>query len=132
MHLIVQKDGAIVYDGALAKLIDNEIVFLKLGLHLDYALFNDHEGLDVILAGQDGVILVIVLDLQIENNVIQDVTCGLTEVFYAFNDRDEELEPEIIVLAANEVLQTLLVLRVLLNQANERGWGQHGVGVIVL
>ena len=74
----------------------------------------------------------IVLYLQIKDYVVKNVLVGLTEIFDALEDRDELLEPEVFILAADVVLQALLVLGVLLDQSDEGSGFEHGVGVVIL
>ena len=45
----------------------------------------------------------IVLYLQVKDNVVKNVLVGLTEIFNALEDRDELLEPEVFILAADVV-----------------------------
>ena len=72
------------------------------------------------------------LNLHVERNVIEDVDGRLAEVLNPFDDFDEELHAEIVVLGAHVVFQAFLVLGVLLHQANERCWSQDSVCVVVL
>ena len=74
----------------------------------------------------------IVLYLQIKDYVVKNVLVSLTEIFDALEDRDELLEPEVFILAADVVLQALLVLGVLLDQSDEGSGFEHGVGVVIL
>ena len=49
LHLIVEKNGPMIYDRALPKQIDYELIFLEFSLNLDYTLLNYHERLDIAL-----------------------------------------------------------------------------------
>ena len=72
------------------------------------------------------------LDLQVEHDVVEDVDGGLAEVLDPLDDLDEELQAEVVVLGANVVFQALLVLGVLLDEANERRYSQDYVCVVIL
>ena len=74
----------------------------------------------------------IVLNFQVKDNVVKNVLVSLTEVFDAFEDRDELLKPEVFILAANVVLEALLVFGVLLDQSDEGSRLKHGVRVVIL